>query len=251
MDDSILTVRRITKNFGGLCALHNVSFEVPSGQILGLMGPNGAGKTTLVNVICGFYKPDAGSIWFKGREITRLPAHRLARLGIARTYQIPQPFGRLTVLQNTAVAAMYAQGLGQSAAEKQAADILRVTDLVEKKDVLAKDMSTVALKRLELARALATKPCLLLVDEVAAGLNETELPRMLEILESIRQSGVTILLIEHVMKVMRQAVDSILVLDEGMTICSGKPDQVMRDKKVIECYLGEYAQIDDETCTPT
>jgi branched-chain amino acid transport system ATP-binding protein len=240
LDESILSVRQVGKNFGGLRALRDVSFELPTGQIMGLMGPNGAGKTTLVNIVCGFYKPDSGRIDFKGRDITRLSAHRICRLGIARTYQIPQPFGQLTVLQNVAVAAMYAQGLGKSAAEQQAPEILHITDLWDKKDVLAKDMSTIALKRLELARALAANPALLLVDEVAAGLNESELPRMLEILESIRQSGVTIILIEHVMRVMREAVDTILVLDEGATIASGKPDEVMNDKKVIECYLGEY-----------
>ncbi len=240
MDESILSVRQVGKNFGGLRALRDVSFELPIGQIMGLMGPNGAGKTTLVNIVCGFYKPDSGRIDFKGRDITRLSAHRICRLGIARTYQIPQPFGQLTVLQNVAVAAMYAQGLGKSAAEQEAPEILHITDLEDKKDVLAKDMSTIALKRLELARALAANPALLLVDEVAAGLNESELPRMLEILESIRQSGVTILLIEHVMRVMREAVDTILVLDEGATIAAGKPDEVMNDKKVIECYLGEY-----------
>ncbi len=136
---------------------------------------------------------------------------------------------------------MYGQGIGMSAAEREAPEVLRLTDLSDKKDVLAKDMSTIALKRLELARALATDPTLLLVDEAAAGLNEAELPRMLEILENIRQTGITIILIEHVMKVMREAVDTILVLDEGSTIASGKPEEVMKDKKVIECYLGEYA----------
>lgn len=240
MDESILSVRGIGKNFGGLRALRGVSFDLPAGQIMGLMGPNGAGKTTLVNIVCGFYRPDSGTVKFEDRDITRLPAHRICRLGIARTYQIPQPFGQLTVLENTVVAAMYGQGLGKSAAEQQALESLQVTDLSDRQDVLAKDMSTVALKRLELARALAAKPTLLLVDEVAAGLNESELPRMLAILESIRQSGVTIILIEHVMRVMREAVDNILVLDEGATIAFGKPDEVMKDKKVVECYLGEY-----------
>jgi ABC-type branched-subunit amino acid transport system ATPase component len=138
---------------------------------------------------------------------------------------------------------MYGRGIGQSTAEREAPEVLRLTDLSDKKDVLAKDMSTIALKRLELARALATDPTLLMVDEAAAGLNESELPRMLEILENIRQTGITIMLIEHVMKVMREAVDTILVLDEGSTIASGKPEEVMKDRKVIECYLGEYAGV--------
>jgi branched-chain amino acid transport system ATP-binding protein len=237
--ESILSVSAIAKSFGGVRALQDVSFELPAGQIMGLMGPNGAGKTTLVNIICGFFRPDRGTITFRGRDITRLSAHSICHLGIARTYQIPQPFGQLTVSRNIAVAVMYGRGLGQSAAFQQVSEILRVTDLSDKKDVLARDLSTITLKRLELARALAVGPALLLVDEVAAGLNESEQPRMLEILESIRRSGVTIILIEHVMKVMRKAVDWILVLDEGSTIASGTPEEVMRNRRVIDCYLGE------------
>ncbi len=241
MDESILSITGVSKRFGGLLALYDISLDLPARQIMGLMGPNGAGKTTLVNVVCGFYKPDSGTINFKGRDITGLPAHKICRLGIARTYQIPQPFWDLTALQNVAVAAMYGRGIGKSAAESEAPEVLGITDLLDKKDVLAKDMSTITLKRLEVARALASDPTLLLVDEPAAGLTEGELPRMLEILESIRQTGVTILLIEHVMKVMREAVDTILVMDQGATIAFGKPDEVMKDREVIECYLGEYA----------
>ncbi|UCC89968.1 MAG: ABC transporter ATP-binding protein [Anaerolineales bacterium] len=221
-------------------ALNNVSFELPSGAIMGLMGPNGAGKTTLVNVICGFYKPDSGTVKFQGRDITGIPPHKVCRLGIARTYQIPQPFGELTALQNVAVAGMYGRGVGKSAAESEALEVLKLTDLADKKDVPAKNLTTITLKRLEVARARATDPKLLLVDEPAAGLNETELPHMLEILAAIRQAGVTILLIEHVMQVMREAVDTIFVINEGTPIASGQPDEVMKDKRVIECYLGEY-----------
>lgn len=241
MDESILSVSGVNKRFGGLLAVRDISFDLPVGEIMGLMGPNGAGKTTLVNVICGFYKPDSGRIKFKGHDITGLPTHKICHLGIARTYQIPQPFGDLTVLQNVAVAAMYGKGLSKAAAESEAPEVLKLTDLLDKKDVLAKDMSTITLKRLEVARALATDPTLLLVDEPAAGLTEAELPRMLEILETIRQTGVTILLIEHIMKVMKEAVDTILVLNEGATIAFGKPDEVMKDRRVIECYLGECA----------
>lgn len=240
MDGSILSVSEVRKRFGGLMALNNVSFELPSGAIMGLMGPNGAGKTTLVNVICGFYKPDSGTVKFQGRDITGIPPHKVCRLGIARTYQIPQPFGELTALQNVAVAGMYGRGIGKSAAESEALEVLKLTDLADKKDVPAKKLTTITLKRLEVARALATDPKLLLVDEPAAGLNETELPHMLEILAAIRQAGVTILLIEHVMQVMREAVDTIFVINEGTPIASGQPDEVMKDKRVIECYLGEY-----------
>lgn len=241
MDEPILSINGVSKHFGGLMAVNNVSFNLPRGAIMGLMGPNGAGKTTLVNVICGFYKPDSGTIIFNRRDISRLPAHQVCHLGIARTYQIPQPFGELTVLQNTIVAAMFGRGISQSEAKQEAPEVLEITDLSDKRDVLAKDMATIALKRLEVARALATDPALLLVDEAAAGLNEAELPRMLEILENIRQTGITIILIEHVMKVMREAVDTILVMDEGATIASGTPEEVMNNKRVIDCYLGEYA----------
>jgi branched-chain amino acid transport system ATP-binding protein len=240
LDGSILSVSEVRKRFGGLMALNNVSFELPSGAIMGLMGPNGAGKTTLVNVICGFYKPDSGTVKFQGRDITGIPPHKVCRLGIARTYQIPQPFGELTALQNVAVAGMYGRGIGKSAAESEALEVLKRADLADKKDVPAKNLTTITLKRLEVARALATDPKLLLVDEPAAGLNETELPHMLEILAAIRQAGVTILLIEHVMQVMREAVDTIFVINEGTPIASGQPDEVMKDKRVIECYLGEY-----------
>lgn len=239
MDKPILSVSGVSKHFGGLRALNDICFELPAGAILGLMGPNGAGKTTLVNIICGFYKPDAGTIKFKGMDVTGSSPHRVCRLGIARTFQIPQPFGELTAQQNVAVATMFGKGMGKAAAERQALQVLEFTDLLDKKDILAKDMSTITLKRLEVARALATSPALLLVDEVAAGLNESELPRMLEILAAIRRNGVTIILIEHIMKVMREAVDTILVLNEGVTIAYGRPDEVMQDRKVIECYLGE------------
>lgn len=241
MDEMVLSVRGVKKTFGGLVAVNDVSFDLPAGQIMGLMGPNGAGKTTLVNVISGFYKPDSGKITFQGKDITGFRAHRVCHLGMARTFQIPQPFWDLTALQNVSVAAMYARGLGKAAAEEKAPEVLLFTDLADKEKTLAKDMSTITLKRLEVARALATEPALLLVDEAAAGLDESELPRMLELLEAIRQTGVTIILIEHVMKVMREAVDTILVMDEGATIATGTPEEVMQDRKVIECYLGEYA----------
>lgn len=210
-----------------------------SGEFVGLMGPNGAGKTTLVNLIYGMCKPDSGAIRFRNNDIAGISPHKICHLGIARTYQIPQPFTTLTALQNIMVAAIYGRGLSRADAETTAHEILVALDLSPKKNTLTVDMDEVSLKRLELARVLAIKPSLLLIDEVAAGLTEEEIPRILEILRNIRETGVTILLIEHVMKVMTEAVDRIIVMDRGEKIAEGKPDVVMKDRKVIEAYLGE------------
>jgi branched-chain amino acid transport system ATP-binding protein len=239
METPLLSVVRVNKYFGGLAAVRNFSFDVQAGEAVGLMGPNGAGKTTLVNLIYGVYKPDSGTIKFKGNDISGLPPHKICHLGIARTYQIPQPFTTLTALQNIMVAAIFGRGLQRADAEGEAIQILDALDLSEKTNMLTKDMDEVALKRLELARVLATRPSLLLIDEVAAGLTEAEIPRILEILRDIRGTGVAIMLIEHVMKVMTEAVDRIIVMDRGEKIGEGKPDEVMKDRKVIEAYLGE------------
>jgi len=239
MGEPILSVEKVNMHFGGLAAISGLSFDVQAGEALGLMGPNGAGKSTLLNVISGVYKPASGTVKFKDQDITALAPHRICHLGIARTYQIPQPFVNLTALRNIVVAAEYGAGLGKTAAEGEALKILERVDLLDKKDVFARDLSAVTLKRLELARALATHPTLLLLDEVAAGLTEEETPRIIEILQRLREMHITYVLIEHVMRVMTKAVDRIMVMDKGMQIANGTPKEVMEDKRVIEAYLGK------------
>jgi branched-chain amino acid transport system ATP-binding protein len=238
VSDQILSVQGVTKYFGGLAALSDVSFEVGRGEVVGLMGPNGAGKTTLLNVIAGEYAPNSGRIIFKGRNVTGLPPHRICHLGIARTYQIPQPFVTLSVRENLLVPAVFGRGLKMVTADAEDTGILDLVDLTEKKDDLAGNLPILSLKKLELARALARKPELLLLDEVAAGTTEQEIPAILKTIRRIREMGITMIIIEHIMKVLVNVVDRILVLDKGMKICEGTPAGVMCDAKVTEAYFG-------------
>jgi branched-chain amino acid transport system ATP-binding protein len=238
MDESILSVHGITKRFGGLVALKDVSFDVKKGEVVGLMGPNGAGKTTLLNVIAGEYAPDAGTIKFKGYDITNLSPYKICHLGIARTYQIPQPFLTLTARENLLVSAVFGRQLKRTPAELEDDKIFSLVNFSEKRNTLAGSLPILSLKKLELARALARNPELLLLDEVAAGSTEVEIPQILATIKEIRKMGITVIIVEHVMRVMVNAVDRIVVVDKGMKISEGEPKAVMCDTKVIDAYFG-------------
>lgn len=235
LETAVLSVDRVSKRFGGIVAVKDMTFEVQAGEVVGLMGPNGAGKTTLLNLIAGVYRPDSGRVLFQGKDITRCAPHKICHLGIARTYQIPQPFTHLLVRDNLRVAATYGSKKGDTF---ELDEILELVDLSKQKGMIAGDLATVSLKRLELARALATNPTLILLDEVAAGSTDAEIPRILDITRQVRKMGKTIILVEHVMKVMVEAVDRIVVMDKGEKIAEGTPGEVMKDEKVLAAYFG-------------
>jgi len=238
MSGQLLLVRNVTKRFGGVTALNNVSFSVVEGEIVGLMGPNGAGKTTLFNVVSGNIKPDSGRIYLKGNDITYLKPHEITRLGIARTYQIPQPFMSLSVYNNLLVAAIYGAGLQRREAEKKVEDVMDLVGIKEKCDLLPSELTLVDLRRLELARALSTSPFLLLIDEAGAGLTEKEIPQLIEVVKRIHELGVTIILVEHMMAVLVATSDRVIVLNNGQILAEGTPETVMNDINVIQAYLG-------------
>jgi branched-chain amino acid transport system ATP-binding protein len=236
----ILEVRDVTKRFGGLQALSEVTFDLSAGEILGLIGPNGAGKTTLFNVINGVFPPNQGKVVFRGEDITGIPPYEVARRGLARAYQVVRPLNDLTVRENVMVGACFGrERLSLSEAARVAGDVLAQVGLAGKASLLAGSLNVAEKKRLELARALGSQPYLLLLDEVLAGLNPSEIALMMETIRQIRDNGVTILMIEHVMQAMMSISDRILVLDYGALIAQGPPQEVVNDPQVIEAYLGD------------
>ena len=239
---SLLRVSNVSKSFRGLRAVRDASFTVPAGDINGLIGPNGAGKTTIFNVIAGVYAPDSGEIYFNGNPIHGLRPDQVCAAGIGRTFQIVKPFAGLSVLDNVVVGALH-RSSGVAEARSLSRSILKKLNLDAKRDLPASALTLPDRKRLEVARALATRPCLLLLDEVMAGLRPTECDEMVEALRSLNRDGLTILLIEHVMRAVMALAKHIGVLHHGEVIARGTPAEVVRNPAVLECYLGEETQV--------
>ena len=235
----VLTVDDVLVRFGGLKALDGISFSVNEGEVLGMIGPNGSGKSTAFNVITGTVKPQSGSVSFKGQDITGRSSHRVARMGIGRTFQVVRPFPGMTALENVLIGRMYGHSnTGKGEAMDSSLEILRRVGLAEKAQVMAADLTILERKWLEVARALAGEPQLVLLDEFMAGISSSEVPAAVELVRSINHSGVTVVLVEHIVKAIVGACDRVIVLDAGRLLAEGTVDEVIENPKVIEAYLG-------------
>jgi branched-chain amino acid transport system ATP-binding protein len=237
----ILEGKSVTKYFGGLAAVHNVDFDIKQGEIVGLIGPNGAGKTTLFNLISGALPTTAGEIRYKDEKITSLKPNKICKRGIARTFQLIKLFRNMTVFENVFLASLFgiSGDMPKSVAREESLELLNFVGLSAVRETPAKDLALVNQKRLEVARGLATKPELLLLDELMAGLNSTEVSLAMDLVTTIRDKGITIFMIEHVMKAIMNVCDRIMVLDHGVKIAEGTPEEITTNKTVIEVYLGE------------
>jgi branched-chain amino acid transport system ATP-binding protein len=235
---AVLRTENLSRHFGGLAALTRVNIEFKENEIVGIIGPNGAGKTTLINVIAGIYLPTAGKIFFNGQDISELPTHRRCRLGIGRTFQLVRPLPGLSLLENIMVGALFGKGLPQQEARRLAAEICEFLGLAQVTRDIAQ-MTSLEIKKMEIGRALATDPKLLFLDEVMAGLNSDETMEMIALVKKIRGRGITIGIVEHVMRVIRELTDRVFVLDWGEFLAEGPYEEVSNDPRVITAYLGE------------
>lgn len=239
---ALLRGEQVSKYFGGLAAVDHVDFEIKRGEILGLIGPNGAGKTTLLNLISGVYPLSDGEIWFEDRRLDGLKPHQITKLGIGRTFQIVKPFSRMTVKDNVMIGALFGSGehrVDISSAREKAEEMLEFVGLLEKKDLSAREITVPDRKGLELARVLAMEPKLLLLDETMAGLNPREIEEVMDLICKVNESGITVLVIEHVMKAVMGISHRVFVLHHGKKIATGTPEEVANDERVIKAYLGE------------
>ncbi|MFD1600204.1 ABC transporter ATP-binding protein [Halobellus rarus] len=233
----MLKTENLTKRFGSVVAVDDVSIEIPEGEITGLIGPNGAGKTTLFNLITGFYTPSNGTVTYKGEDITNLAPHEISKKGVSRTFQVPKPLNQLSVTENVVVGAL-GEGKGRQAAMEKANDTLDRVNFQGDYSMTANSLNVGQLKRLEIAKAVATDPDLLMLDEAVAGLNPDERGKLVNVIEKLNDQGITILMVEHVMEVVMGLSNRVIVLDEGKVLTEGTPKEVQNDDEVIEVYLG-------------